>query len=210
MCRFAGNYDLQVTMKVPDKIGESSWNGTLRVDYAWMAQVQSSQNIAKFCFFLKLQQLQFLFLFQIEKILTEHNRRICCLSLQGNLVWILWFIFSLGCFAESYWFRSIRRALINIPLRSMLINSRRDTIINSQQAQSGISFKVTSTGTRKLTTRDFNMLVYNHLANRFRNWANPIPKLMTRWRGTPAVMPICSSKKFIILTQNIMNNCLEI
>jgi hypothetical protein len=60
------------------------------------------------------------------------------------------------------------QTLINIPLRSMLINAGRDTVKNSQQYRSGTSFKVASTGTHKSTTRDFNLLVFYHLANRIR------------------------------------------
>ncbi len=60
------------------------------------------------------------------------------------------------------------QTLINIPLRSMLINGRRDTIKNSQTERSETLFKNASTGTRKSTTRDFDLLVFNHLANH--NW----------------------------------------
>ena len=50
----------------------------------------------------------------------------------------------------------------------MLINGRRDTIKNSQTERSETLFKNASTGTRKSTTRDFDLLVFNHLANH--NW----------------------------------------
>ena len=59
-------------------------------------------------------------------------------------------------------------SLSDIPLRSMLINGRRDTIKNSQTERSETSFKNASTGTRKSTTSDFDLLVFNHLANH--NW----------------------------------------
>jgi len=39
--------------------------------------------------------------------------------------------------------------LINIPLRSILINGGRDTVKDSQPSRSGTSFKITSTGSRK-------------------------------------------------------------
>jgi hypothetical protein len=63
--------------------------------------------------------------------------------------------------------------LTNIPLRSMLVKAERDTIINSQSARSGTSFNIASTGTRKSTTCDFDLLVYNHLANHSRNRNKP-------------------------------------
>jgi len=40
---------------------------------------------------------------------------------------------------------STRGTLINIPLRSMLINAGRDTVKDSQQYRSGTSFKIAST-----------------------------------------------------------------
>ena len=45
--------------------------------------------------------------------------------------------------------RGIADPLINIPLRSMLINAGRDTVKNSQPYRSGTSFKIASTGSRK-------------------------------------------------------------
>jgi len=47
------------------------------------------------------------------------------------------------------------KTLINIPLRSMLINAGRDTVKDSQQYRSGTSFKIASTWSRKETTLDF-------------------------------------------------------
>jgi len=45
--------------------------------------------------------------------------------------------------------RGVRQTLINIPLRSMLINGGVPLLKDSQPYQSGTSFNTTSTGTRK-------------------------------------------------------------
>ena len=74
--------------------------------------------------------------------------------------------------------RGVHQPLINIPLRSMLINAvvpLKDTR-NSSEAERRLTY--TSTGSRKSATRDFDLLVSYHLA-----YTSGFNKILCSWRS---------------------------